>query len=65
MPREKSTLWEMIFRKLWEDRITKEHVAKELYIPSGELYGLIFNLIDNPVDKQIIKSKDIPSLRLA
>lgn len=65
LPREKSIVWEKVFRELWEDRVTKDHVAKELCIPNRELYSLIFNLIDNQVDMSVFNTKEKPKLKLA
>lgn len=42
--REISTAWKQVFSALWNDRVTKADVARELLIPLDELEGLIANM---------------------
>jgi Zn-dependent peptidase ImmA (M78 family)/transcriptional regulator with XRE-family HTH domain len=44
MPRETSTLWKMVLDDLWEQKLTRADIAKELNIPHGELENLLFGL---------------------
>lgn len=43
-PREESVLWKKVFETLWRDRLTKEHVAKELCLPPDEIESLLSGL---------------------
>lgn len=64
LPRERSVVWEKVFRELWKDKSTKDHVARELCVPSIELDGLIFNLAVNLADMSDIREKGVPKLKL-
>lgn len=44
LPREVSTVWEKIFRQLWAERISKNHIAEQLHMPFDEIANLVFNL---------------------
>ena len=44
MKREESVLWKKVFEELWKDRLTSDHVASELGIPSDEITSLIGGL---------------------
>ncbi len=44
MPHESSVVWEKVFRALWSDGITRDHIAKDLCIPVDEIDSLVFNL---------------------
>ena len=46
MPRQRSIVWEKIFRDLWRSRFTKHALASELGLPLGELENLVFGLMD-------------------
>ncbi|WP_372070169.1 XRE family transcriptional regulator (plasmid) [Tistrella mobilis] len=49
--REISSVWRKILAHLWQERITKEDIARELSIPLDELEGLVWSLTrarDNP-----------------
>jgi len=65
LPRERSVLWEKIFRELWKEKVTKDHVASELNIPSDEIDGLLFSLVGNLADIADFKVSGAPKLRLA
>lgn len=42
--REESVLWKKVFETLWKDRMTKDHVAKELRLPTDEIESLLGGL---------------------
>lgn len=42
--REESILWKKVFETLWRERLTKEHVAKELCLPPDEIESLLGGL---------------------
>lgn len=46
--REYSVLWEQIFKMLWQDKMTKEQLAKELNIPYQDFNNLIVGLLNTP-----------------
>jgi len=43
--RERSKIWEMVFKALREDGINKEQIARDLDIHSSEIESLVFGLI--------------------
>ncbi|MCQ4164680.1 ImmA/IrrE family metallo-endopeptidase [Tahibacter harae] len=43
-PREESVVWKKVFESLWKDRLSKEHVARELNIPLDEIEALVGGL---------------------
>lgn len=45
LPRERSTLWLKVFESLWKDKLTKDHVAKALSIPSDEIEAIVGGLL--------------------
>lgn len=45
--REQSILWRRVFEELWKDRMTRDHVAAELGVPSDEISSLVGELIDD------------------
>lgn len=42
--REESVLWKKVFESLWKERLTKDHVAKELCLPPDEIESLLGGL---------------------
>lgn len=44
MPREYSSVWDMVLKELWKEGHTREHIAAKLSIPTSELDNLIFGL---------------------
>lgn len=52
MPREKSHIWQTVFRELWRRRISRELVAHKLALPPDELESLVFGLTSDAVDAQ-------------
>lgn len=45
LPSEESVVWPQILSALWNERITREHIAAELHLPPHELEGILFKLI--------------------
>lgn len=45
--RETSMIWQQVLQMLWQDKFTKEDIAKSLQIPLDELEGLIANMLPN------------------
>lgn len=48
MPREESAVWSKVLTQLWSERITKSHVAADLFIPADEVENLVFGLVAGP-----------------
>ena len=48
MPREESAVWSKVLTQLWSERITKSHVAADLFIPADEVESLVFGLVAAP-----------------
>ena len=42
--REKSKVWRQVLTMLWQERVTKADIARELGLPLGEVEGLIWSL---------------------
>lgn len=60
--RDQSLLWKKVLETLWQDRITKDHIADELGLPTDEISSLVGGLLgDN--DDQPQSSRKYPSLR--
>lgn len=49
IPKEESIVWKKVFSELWNDRITKNHVADELNLPFDEIENLVFGLVGSAV----------------
>jgi Zn-dependent peptidase ImmA (M78 family) len=47
-PREVSVLWKKVFEFLWKDRLTTDHVAREINLPSDEIEALLVGLRAQP-----------------
>lgn len=62
LPREKSVVWEKVFRELWRNGSSRTNIAKDLSIPEAELEALIFGLLGSsaPNNKTVGK----PSLMI-
>lgn len=45
--REESILWKKVFEELWKERLTRDHVASQLGIPSDEISSLIGGLLSS------------------
>lgn len=50
LPPETSALWPQIFTSLWRDRMTRDHIAEELNVPSSELDAILFGLTGQNLD---------------
>jgi Zn-dependent peptidase ImmA (M78 family) len=48
LPREESAVWSKVLTQLWSERITKSHVAADLFIPADEIENLVFGLVAVP-----------------
>jgi Zn-dependent peptidase ImmA (M78 family) len=48
LPREESAVWRKVLTQLWSERITKSHVAADLFIPVDEIENLVFGLVAVP-----------------
>ena len=42
--REKSKVWRQVLTMLWQERVTKADIARELGLPLDEVEGLIWSL---------------------
>lgn len=60
-PREKSVLWRMVFEELWKDGLTRESIARALYIPADEIEALVGELVVQPT---VQPTRERPSLRV-
>lgn len=61
--RERSTLWLKVFESLWKERLTKDHVAKALSLPSDEVEALVGELLGERSSLLAIPEKQ-PLLRI-
>lgn len=48
LEREHSVVWQKVLTALWQEKVTKEHIARELHIPVGEVENLLFELANLP-----------------
>jgi Zn-dependent peptidase ImmA (M78 family) len=48
LPREESVAWKKILTELWSDRISKNHIAADLHLPTDEIENLVFGLLSTP-----------------
>jgi Zn-dependent peptidase ImmA (M78 family)/DNA-binding XRE family transcriptional regulator len=44
LARETSVVWQKVLTQLWSERVTKNHIAEQLYLPIQELENLVFGL---------------------
>lgn len=49
LPAESSSLWPQIFTALWQDRITRECIADQLYVPQSELDVILRHVAPPPL----------------
>lgn len=42
---ERSVVWPQVLSSLWSERITRDHIAAELHVPTRELEGILFRLV--------------------
>ncbi len=59
--REESVLWKKVFEELWKDRLTRNHMASQLGIPSDEISSLIGSLLNSGNQSD---SKSVEKFRL-
>jgi len=65
LPREESVVWKRIFEDLWNEKITKGHIARALYVPQDEIENLVFGLVSAPEPPSALLSESgRPNLRL-
>jgi Zn-dependent peptidase ImmA (M78 family) len=66
MERETSVIWKTVFSELWKEKVTREHVASQLAIPSDELENLVFGLVFSPpaVDQMSPRNDRKPNLSI-
>ena len=57
MPRERSTLWRKVFESLWKEKLTKDHVARQLCIPPDEIEAIVGGLLAEPIVPGQISAK--------
>jgi len=64
--RETSVVWETVFRELWNERTTRDDIAKQLQIPTEEIESLVFGLVGDVVDHGNINDKSTgrPNLQI-
>lgn len=43
---ECSVVWPQVLGSLWSERITRDHIAAALHVPTHELQGILFRLVD-------------------
>jgi len=54
---ETSTLWPQVFSRLWQERVTRDHVAEQLNVPISEIEGILFQLAGRRTDIDSTKRK--------
>jgi Zn-dependent peptidase ImmA (M78 family)/transcriptional regulator with XRE-family HTH domain len=52
LPPETSAIWPQVFRTLWRERVTREHIAAELNVPTEEL-DMILHRLTGPVTDEV------------
>lgn len=55
--REKSGIWKMVFDDLWQQRLSRSYIAKEIDIPESELENLVFGLTAKNGASELPKGK--------
>lgn len=60
--REYSTLWKLIFEKLWKEGITKVNVAEEIGLPSDEIFSLLAGV--DGTNSNLIAERKTPKLSI-
>ncbi len=51
LPPEISVVWPQVLGSLWADKITRDHIAAELHLPTHELESMLFQLMGRSNDK--------------
>lgn len=62
MPKERSSVWQMVLTELWKDGLSKDHIAKALNIPAGEIEALLFGLTGETAKPAVEAAR--PTLRV-
>lgn len=62
--REKSVVWEKVFRELWKDSFTREKIATDLSMPIHELENLMLGLVGSSKPQSEIAGSGKPNLRV-
>lgn len=60
--REQSVVWRKVFESLWNDGLSKDHVAKELSLPTDEISSLVDGLLGEPQGPR--QERGHPNLRV-
>lgn len=42
--RERSTVWQMVLSELWKEKVTREDIARGLFVPLSEIDNMLFDL---------------------
>lgn len=67
MAPECSIVWQRVLGALWNERMTRDHIAAELHLPTHELASVLFRLVDGvshrnqgrqPKDMKLVSSQD-------
>jgi hypothetical protein len=45
--REQSVVWQKVLTALWNEKITKDQIAGQLFMPSFEIENLLFGLANS------------------
>jgi Zn-dependent peptidase ImmA (M78 family)/DNA-binding XRE family transcriptional regulator len=64
MVREESVVWKQVFSDLWDQRVTREHIAQELNLPPDEIENLVFGLVSAPERPPELDRGERPKFRL-
>ncbi len=62
LSRESSVVWQKVLTALWNERITKEDIARQLFMPTGEIENLLFGIVGFRQEQSAIAMR--PPLRL-
>lgn len=62
VPREHSVVWRKVLTVLWNERITKAEIAKELHIPSDEIENLLIGLTEKRPRRQTLDASSALSV---
>ncbi len=60
--REESAVWRKVFESLWKDGLSRDHVAKELSLPTDEISALVDGLLGEAQNSRQDRSR--PTLRI-
>ena len=51
--REQSAVWQKVLTALWNERVTKEQIAGQLFLPPPEIENLLFGLASQERGKDL------------